>query len=179
MATGTANGGYKKTFINNAFTYSLVSDAIAVRRDPISGNDIVTGDRLTNIENIIGSRFRDSLTGNDNDNIFMPGLGRTNITFGHGFDRIDGAGGNDLLIIDYSEGDDATAAGLNGSVQWTSGLSSRAFYTRFNNDNSWRDRTNAFNIERYHITGTSRSDSFTGFDRDDTLVGGAGNSSSR
>jgi hypothetical protein len=81
LATGTANGGYKGAGIGSDRTYSFVSDAIAVTPSS-SGNDIVTGDRLTSIENLIGSRFRDRLDGDNNDNIFMPGLGRTNITYG-------------------------------------------------------------------------------------------------
>jgi Ca2+-binding RTX toxin-like protein len=174
LATGTANGGYKGAGIGSDRVYTSVSDAIAVTPSS-SGNDIVTGDRLTNIENLIGSRFRDDLDGDNNDNIFMPGLGRTNITYGYGADFIDGAGGNDLLIIDYSVGDDATTGAMEGGL----GLSGPGYYVRYAaNAPSGSTPVDAFyfqNIERLQITATSKNDLLTGIVGDDTINGGAGN----
>ncbi|PSF29023.1 hypothetical protein C7H19_24500 [Aphanothece hegewaldii CCALA 016] len=174
LATGTVNGGYKKTFSNNDWVYSLVSDAISVKRDPVSGNDIVTVDRLTGIENLIGSQFRDKLDGDDNDNIFRPGLGRTNITYGYSSDGINGAGGNDLLIIDYSVGDDATTGRMEGGVLSVQGNAGQ--FVRYNADGTTQvDGVNFQNIERLQITATSKNDLLTGIVGDDTINGSAGN----
>ncbi|MEE9222984.1 MAG: DUF4214 domain-containing protein [Nitrosomonadaceae bacterium] len=61
------------------------------------------GDRLKNIENIIGTQFNDVLIGNDLDNILDGGV-RTdspdsNSLFTTGYDYLDGNNGDDLLIV--------------------------------------------------------------------------------
>ena len=46
------------------------------------------GDTLTGIENLIGSDHGDTLTGNDEDNVFRPGAGADTISCGAGIDTI-------------------------------------------------------------------------------------------
>jgi serralysin len=55
-----------------------------------SGGD-AQGDTLTGIENLIGSKFADKLTGNDAANIFVDG--------GRGIDTLTGKGGNDVYAV--------------------------------------------------------------------------------
>jgi Ca2+-binding RTX toxin-like protein len=55
-----------------------------------SGGD-ADGDHLFSIENLVGSRFNDRLTGASNNNVLAPGLGN---------DTVDGRGGTDT--VDYS-----------------------------------------------------------------------------
>ena len=77
---------------------------------PASGGTITffnghaRGDRLTSIENIIGSDWRDVLTGNDQENILWGG-GRS--------DTLDGRGGDDLLY--GGDGDDTLHSSDTGS----------------------------------------------------------------
>ncbi|WP_375514277.1 calcium-binding protein [uncultured Nostoc sp.] len=130
-----------------------------------SGNDtIIQKGRLSG-----GFNFNSSI-----ENRFFTSAGDDTIDSGLGVDSVDAGEGNDLLIIDYSDGDNATTPGLNGSA-YGSSLSSNASYNRHNIDYSQYDSIIAYNIERYKITGTSKADSFTGWFGDDVLIGGAGN----
>ncbi|EGZ45223.1 Ig-like domain-containing protein [Neisseria wadsworthii] len=51
----------------------------------------------TQIENLIGSRYSDKLTGNDADNLIEGGAGNDTINGGAGNDILDGGAGNDTL----------------------------------------------------------------------------------
>lgn len=53
-----------------------------------------TGDSLTNIENITGTEFADTMVGDENENLFEGGRGDDNLT---------GAGGDDWLIGDLGD----------------------------------------------------------------------------
>ena len=63
-----------------------------------------TGDELTDIENLIGSAFDDTLTGDSGDNIFEGGLGADTITGGAGSDT-----------VSYATSDKGVTALLNAS----------------------------------------------------------------
>jgi VCBS repeat-containing protein len=169
LATGVADGGYKTTFTNGVWQLSAVSDAIAASIDPRSGNVTVTArDQFNSVENLLGSSFNDSLTGDNNDNVINPGLS------GEIGDSVDGGGGNDLLVLDYSIGDDATTGRVEG------GAFGGSFFfggiTRRSADGKSRiDYVGFVNIERLQITATSKDDILAGLLGDDILNGGAGN----
>ncbi|MGD9479330.1 DUF5801 repeats-in-toxin domain-containing protein [Shinella sp. G-2] len=70
-----------------------------------------SGDQLTGFENILGSAFNDTLTGDINDNLLMGGAGddqlhggggSDRLVGGDGFDRLWGDGGNDVFVLDGS-----------------------------------------------------------------------------
>jgi len=62
------------------------------------------GDRLANVENIIGSSFDDTLRGDDNANSILGGDGNDTIEGNGGDDILEGGGGID--IIDGGPGND-------------------------------------------------------------------------
>ncbi|WP_198528045.1 beta strand repeat-containing protein [Rhodobacter capsulatus] len=74
-----------------------------------SGTDIVS-----NVENILGSAYGDSLTGTDYGNTILGGLGIDTIDGDSGDDSLSGDGGNDLLAGSY--GNDTLAGGLGNDL---------------------------------------------------------------
>ena len=105
------------------------------------------GDSLRGIENLIGSAFGDTLTGDDNDNILQPGAGD---------DSVDGSGGSDTVsyaettlgvVVDLTLGTDQATGAEIGTDDLTS-------------------------IE--NIIGGSGDDTLIGGAGDNILTGGAG-----
>lgn len=114
-----------------------------------SGNDVFT--------------FR----GRENSRIQMFG-GNDIINPGLGIDIAYGGTGNDLLIIDYSAGDDANAGGITST--------SANVHTRADvNTGAVLDRVTTAEMERSHITGTSKADTMRGLDGNDMLFASGGN----
>jgi Ca2+-binding RTX toxin-like protein len=188
----------------NIWNIVAISDTLSARivnnintYDP-GLTDIAT-EKFTNIENLVGSKYTDVLIGDNKDNIISPGLSRkapgdyiggargsaySNGTAGTlGFtgpigltfaDFVDGGGGNDILIIDYSVGDDSTTGGIYGG-----GFGAENSFARLNQNGSTIDAVGFTNIERLRLTGTSKNDYVIGrisgaFSGDDTINGGAG-----
>ena len=113
-----------------------------------SGNDVFT--------------FR----GRENSRIQMFG-GNDIINPGLGIDIAYGGTGNDLLIIDYSAGDDANAGGITSA--------SASVHTRADvNTGAVLDRVTTAEMERSHITGTSKADTINGQTGDDMFFGRGG-----
>jgi Ca2+-binding RTX toxin-like protein len=81
------------------------------------------GDRLTNIENVTGSTYNDTLIGNAVANILLGGLGNDTLTGDGGDDILDGGDGNDTLnggtnddILLGGLGNDTLIAGAGNNV---------------------------------------------------------------
>ncbi len=74
------------------------------------------GDTLRNIENITGSAFDDTLTGDANANVLLGGDGDDTLAGLGGADIIDGGTGNNT--VDYS----ASAAGVTVNISSTAGI---------------------------------------------------------
>jgi len=91
--------------------YSTSSLAVQVNlgAGTAAGGD-AAGDTLTDIENITGSVFDDTLTGDNNDNALRGGDGVDDINGGQGADMLSGGTGNDDLSGDA--GDDVLFGGL-------------------------------------------------------------------
>jgi Ca2+-binding RTX toxin-like protein len=128
------------------------------------------GDSLTGIENLIGSNYGDTLTGNNTNNDINPGL--SNGGRNGEVDVVDGGSADpgsapdiDRLTIDYSTSDYARFGGVFGGFGF--GYLSRA---------GSGDRVNFFNIERLYIVGTSQRDEIYGGNDStgDVLLTGAG-----
>jgi len=124
------------------------------------------GDTLTQIENLIGSEFIDTLTGDDGNNridglagtdIIDGGLGNDTIDGGLDRDRILGSGGDDLLYgkagIDYITGGE-------GNDYLDGGTENDQLYGQEGNDT---------------IDGGEGNDYGEGGDGDDSLAGSGGN----
>ena len=102
------------------------------------------GDRLRNIENLIGSAHNDTLTGDSGDNVLRGGAGA---------DTLDGRGGIDTA--DYTGSPLGVNVQVNGSGSF-----------------GHAEGDNLSNIE--NVTGSRHNDTLTGDADDNTLYGGPG-----
>jgi Ca2+-binding RTX toxin-like protein len=103
------------------------------------------GDTLTNIENVIGSAFADTLTGNAGNNTLTGGAGGDLLDGGAGIDTANYAGSDASVTVNL-----ATGAGLGGQAAGDTLTS----------------------IE--NLTGSAFADTLTGNAGNNTLTGGAG-----
>ena len=133
---------------------------------------------ISGFENIVGTQWGDELTGDDGANIFYP-LHGGGLTSGvsSGPDRIDGAGGDDTLVIDFSVNDAVDALGIvtNGTSIYRNTIGNAAVVDSYIYQN----------IEHLHITGAGKADTLypwqSGANSDylsglggDDMLGGAG-----
>jgi len=93
--TDTLNGGAGLDTV----VYSAETAAVSVNLSTGSATGLSSGtDILSNIENITGSGFNDTLTGNSGANVIDGGAGADTIDAGSGSDTILGGDGNDSII---------------------------------------------------------------------------------
>jgi Ca2+-binding RTX toxin-like protein len=110
-------------------------------------------------------RTNETLYGTDGNDTFNPGLGD---------DQVNGYGGDDLLILDYSVGD--TGIGMNlYTLSDTNGAYGSGYRYTAASGFVYLDRISFYGIDRFQITGTSKDDNITGWKSNDTINGGAGN----
>ena len=112
------------------------------------------GDRLTNIENVTGSRHSDTLTGDGKANVLKGGEGSDRLSGGAGADRLDGGAEDDTA--DYSASD----AGVRVDLSTGAGSGGHA------------EGDTLTNIE--NLIGSRHSDTLTGDARANVLEGGGG-----
>lgn len=114
---------------------------------------LVTGPGHDNIKQ--SERVDNTILLGAGDDVLNPGLGR---------DYVLGGPGDDLLILDFSVGDDATVGGI-------------ANFRRYRTVAPLNlvDECTFFEFERLHVTGGSKDDVITGGAGNDTLIGGGGN----
>lgn len=116
------------------------------------GRDLISG-----IDHLIGSRYADTLTGNDNNNTFDGGSGNDTLRGGKGNDFFTGGSGNDKL---YGEENNDSIMGETGNDTLSGGSGADILHGGSGNDS---------------LTGGSGNDSLIGDGGTDLLVGGAGN----
>ena len=143
----------------------------------MSQNTIGAGsDRLTFVENVVGSAFGDTLTGDGSANL-LAGAG--------GNDTLEGAAGDDALD-GGADTDTASYAGAGGAVtvslalagaQNTSGAGSDTLTGFENLSGSASGDTLTGDNSANHLAGAGGNDTLSGASGDDTLDGGAGNDS--
>jgi Ca2+-binding RTX toxin-like protein len=169
LQTGQVDGGYKVVQISTnpvRWRLAIVSDAQSIQINESSGFTTAEfSDTLTGFENIIGTNFRDSLTGNSADNIISPGLSNANIQFGFLTDAVDGGAGKDLLVVDYSSVVGPVGLGVGG-------LGDSSGNYAFAGVSGGGIRST--NMEYVQITGTEKNDTIYGFDGGDDTINGAG-----
>jgi Ca2+-binding RTX toxin-like protein len=190
----TTSADFTATLTDLASTLSATTTARFNINPTEAGAVLFSNEILVNVKNLIGSDHNDHLIGDDRDNVINPGLSRAvrsgySTTVGTvvtrfaetssdpsaigftSFDVVDGGAGNDLLIVDYSIGDDV------GSVNGSSSDGGAGEFTRYGAKvgDPNVDTVRFSNIERLQVTGSSKNDTLFGGSGDDTLNGGAGN----
>ncbi|MEO0683727.1 MAG: calcium-binding protein, partial [Cyanobacteria bacterium J06649_11] len=113
-------------------------------------------DTLTNIEEVVGSRFNDNITGDTADNIFIGGAGD---------DIINGDAGNDT--VDYSSSIAGVTVNLDTGIASEDGFDDTDFINNIENITG-----STFND---NLTGDAGVNLLSGGNSNDTLSGGAGN----
>lgn len=90
-------------------SYQLSPKAVVVALDGSKGRGgYAEGDRLRDIEEVIGSAFHDRLSGDKDDDVLDGGGGRDTLSGGEGADRLYGDAGNDKIFA--NQGSDVVRA---------------------------------------------------------------------
>jgi Ca2+-binding RTX toxin-like protein len=124
----------------------------------------VETDTLTSIEGAFGTSNADSLTGNDQDNLFSAGKGDDIVRGGLGADKMDGGEGVDAL--DYQ----LSAAGVRVNLETGAGSGGEAEGDGFSNFETVFGSLTGAN----ELTGSSANDRLVGGNVNDTISGGKG-----
>lgn len=153
-------------------SYASASSGVTVDLS-ITGaqNTIGAGtDTLSNLENLSGSVYDDTLTGNANDNSISGDDGDDIISGGAGNDNIDGGSGTDTLT--YASVSAAITASL---VTGTATGEGTDTFTGIENitGGSGADSLTGDTSDNI-LTGNDGDDTLTGGDGNDTLIGGSG-----
>ena len=177
--TGLAGGGFVVTWMDDSGTLGDASLG-SIKAQIFSFNDDET-DTLTSVENLIGSNFNDSLTGDGGANRLDGGLGNDLLTGGLGDDFLIGGLGDDQLTggdgidtADYG----ASLAGVivdlkTGVVSGGAGADSLSGIENINGS-AFNDRLTGFTGVNL-LDGGDGDDQLSGFGDDDILNGGLGN----
>jgi Ca2+-binding RTX toxin-like protein len=99
---------------NDTVDYSWAGSAIVVTLGVSGAQTTVTGgdtDKISLIENIIGTGFDDEITGNALNNVLEGGAGKDDITGGAGADTIKGGAGDDNITIGGTDAQNDTIDG--------------------------------------------------------------------
>ena len=128
------------------------------------------GDTFNGVENILGSRFADNLTGSADDNIIDPNISGRHVT-----EQVDGSGGTDTLRVNYSKVGVDIGQGVTGGFDLGTSDSGSLVRPEFFFLNTL-DTVNFVNTERLDFVGTRHSDTVYGGQNfaGDTIVTGSG-----
>ncbi|WP_404479230.1 cadherin domain-containing protein [Novosphingobium sp. BL-52-GroH] len=140
----------------------------------VDGSDAL-GDILVGIENIVGSAFNDTITGDANDNKFFGLAGTDNLYGGGGDDVLSGDDGNDNL---YGEdGADSISGGL-GNDKLYGGAQNDVLDGGDGDDQLFgqgEDDILSGGLGNDHISGGAGNDTLIGGDGNDNLIEDTGN----
>lgn len=163
-------------------TYAASAAAIVVNLAAGTGTaGDALGDSFINVENIIGTGYNDSITGNSEANLLVGGAGDDTLIGGDGDDTIEGGAGSDVIdggngidTITYANSTAFVSIDLAASNHW-SGEASWDVITNVENVigsayDDWIVGNSVANI----LTGGLGKDTLSGGDGNDTLDGGAG-----
>lgn len=166
-------------------TVSYADNVVGVRINLLTGEAAggdAQGDVFRSIENVIGTSFADTLTGDAGANRLSGGGGKDVLTGGEGNDYLDGGSGAD--VMDGGEGDDTYVVDNGGDQIVDSAgndtvrTSMSAYTLAAGLENLAATGVLSFtgvgNAAANVITGGIANDSLSGLEGDDTLQGGAG-----
>jgi len=136
-----------------------------------SGGD-AQGDQLTRIENLIGTRFSDRLTGDAGDNVLTGGRGNDTLVGGAGADDLLGGDGSDTA--DYSGSAAAVQIDLSTGLVTGGDASGDTFGSIENLGGSGFDDQLTGDTSANKLGGAAGDDVLTGYAGNDTLDGGDG-----
>ncbi|MFI0843396.1 beta strand repeat-containing protein [Mesorhizobium sp. IMUNJ 23232] len=159
---------------NDTATYTRSKSGVTVNltTNVNTGGD-AKDDLLTNIENVTGSNFADSLTGDLNANRLSGGKGNDTLTGGAGADAL--IGGDGVDTASYADSATGVIASLaNPSIN--TGDVAGDTYMSIENLTGWAydDALNGDNNANT-IIGNAGNDAIKGYNGDDKLFGGDGN----
>ena len=165
-------------------TYFDATSAVTVNLATTSQqNTLGAGrDTITGVENLFGSAFADTLTGNSGDNSIWGGAGNDAILGGAGNDTLYGGAGNDSLngevgtdAVFYSDATSGVTVNLStAAAQNTGGAGTDTISGIENLSGSAFADTLTGNSGDNSIWGDSGNDAISGGAGNDTLYGGAG-----
>jgi len=147
-------------------SYASATDAVTVTLTATGGSSAGAdgSDTLVSIENVVGSAFNDTLTGNNNANILNGGAGA---------DTINGGGGDDLLI--GGDGGDALDGGAGINTADYSGSSAAVTVNLSSGKGSGGSAAGDTLANIQNVTGSAFNDKLTGSGAANMLTGGTGN----
>ncbi|NJL07089.1 MAG: calcium-binding protein [Methylacidiphilales bacterium] len=128
-----------------------------------SGGD-AEGDTLSGIEQVIGSGYDDTLTGDDGNNAFLGGAGN---------DTINGGGGNDMIYADA--GADTLVGGTGIDTVTYAASVAGVTVNLATGHGSGGDAEGDTLSEIEQVIGSGYDDTLTGDDGNNAFLGGAGN----
>jgi Ca2+-binding RTX toxin-like protein len=192
------NGGVDLPGEVNWASYQTAAAGVVADMGNSANNNITVndaaGDNYVNIQNLLGSNFDDTLTGDANANIIdgsngnntlYGGAGNDTLLGGTGNDSLDGGSGNDTLlgsagndVLDGGAGNDYIDGGagidkvsfFSSAVGVTISVSTLDPTTATATDGTYTDTI--VNVEI--IEGSNYNDVISGTDVNNTLLGGAG-----
>ena len=133
------------------------------------------GDRLSNIENLIGSRYNDALTGDTGNNVLRGGAGDDVLIGGAGADRLQGGTGQDT--VSYAGSPEGVTVRLHSLAAAGGDATGDTFPGLV--DVAYTDLDGVAQLEPLpdveHLIGSNHNDILAGDRRDNVLDGGAGN----
>ncbi|CAO4163445.1 DUF642 domain-containing protein [Methylorubrum populi] len=159
---------------NDSVDYSASSLAVTVDlASKVNSGGDADGDTILNIENVIGSAFADSLTGDGNANVLSGGAGDDTLAGGGGADTLDGGAGLDTA--DYSTSGLAVAVNLMAGTGSGGSADGDVLIAIENVTGSAFADVLTGNTAANLLKGGDGDDTLAGLGGADTLDGGAGN----
>ncbi len=128
--------------------------------DYVTASGLGGADKIKNIENVTGSKYADTFTGNSADNLIDGGSGTS-------IDKIDGSSGTDTVSFASLVASSASASGV--TLNLASAKDSNGYVTASGLGGADKIK----NIE--NVTGSSYADTLTGDSRANTFSGSSGN----
>jgi serralysin len=153
--------------------YTSATAAVVVSLALTSGNTgDAKGDTFSSIENVIGSRYNDTLTGNSSANVLEGGAGADRLSGGSGTDTASYAGAAAGVTADLTSAANNKGDAAGDTYSSIENLLGSAFADRLVGSSSTNSLSGGAADDV--LEGRAGNDTLLGEDGDDTLIGGSG-----